>query len=410
MKKRFFLFFSYLIILFIGCSKNYNIESNKNEPVLRVALKHKVKDTFITSTGEYKISTQTGELILTPDDTCFIYSLGSSPQVYINRSKKIMIKNYPLKFIPLQRKNFIIYEGMVYRGQIQIIKDVDGFILPINIVYLEDYLKGVVPSEIGKLDKKRFEALKAQAVAARTYAIKNLNRYYDMGYDLESTISDQVYRGVLVEDTLVNLAVEFTKGEIITYKDKPIEAKYHSTCGGYTSNNEDEWGGTPQPYLRSVKDSPGGCLWISSKPYCKDSKHFLWTYQFERGTFYKIVSKNASNIFNADLDVVKFKINKKDKHKRVVEVELKTKDGKKYYVKGLNIRKLITFEEYYGGFLKSRLFEIKEDKEKIVISGKGFGHGVGMCQYGAMEMAKRGKNYKEILKHYYRGTKLKKLY
>ncbi|MEO0281019.1 MAG: SpoIID/LytB domain-containing protein [candidate division WOR-3 bacterium] len=407
--KRNLFFFLFLLIVLTGCSKKALIDHDK-EIVVRIALEHKVKEAFITSKSNFKLITQEGDLELNPNDTCFIYSGYEYPLVYINRKKRIVLKYYPLKFVSTEKNGFLIYKGMVYRGEIFLIKDVDNFILPINRLYMEDYLKGVVPAEIGKLDKKRIEALKAQAVAARTYAFGRLNKNYDMGYDLESSVQDQVYRGVLVEDSLVNLAIEMTRGIVAVYKGFPIDAKYHSTCGGFTSNNEDEWGGTPSPYLRSVVDAQKSCLFGYGKPYCYKSKHSNWGYQFEKDYFYRMVSKNASSIFKKDLQITKFSIKKYDKHKRVVEVELLDIYGERYAVKGLSIRKLITFDEYQGGFLKSRMFDFEEKNDKIFIYGKGYGHGVGMCQYGAMEMANQGKNYREILKHYYRGIELKKLY
>lgn len=407
-KKKLF-FFIFLLTLLTGCSKK-PFKYQTKEIVVRIALDHKVKEAFITSTSNFKLITQEGSLEFNANDTCFIYSGHQSPLLYINRNKRIVLKYYPLKFVPVDRNGYLIYKGMVYRGEIIFIKDVDNFVLPINRLYMEDYLKGVVPAEIGKLDKKRIEALKAQSIAARTYAFSRLNKNYDMGYDLESTVQDQVYRGVLVEDSVVNLAIEMTKGIVAFYKGVPIDAKYHSTCGGFTSNNEDEWSGPPSPYLRSVVDAQKNCLFGYEKPYCYKSKHFNWSYQFEKDYFYRMVSKNASSFFKKDLQILKFSIKKQDKHKRVVEVELKDINGDKYIVKGLNIRKLITFEEYQGGFLKSRMFDFEEKDDKILIYGKGYGHGVGMCQYGAMEMAYQGKSYKEILKHYYRGIELKKLY
>lgn len=407
--KRDLFFFILLLTVLTGCSKR-TFKDHEKEIVVRIALEHKVKEAFITSKANFKLITQEGDLDLNPNDTCFIYSGYEYPIVYINRNKRIVLRYYPLKFVPTEKDGFLIYKGMVYRGEIIFIKDVDNFILPINRLYMEDYLKGVVPAEIGKLDKKRIEALKAQAVAARTYAFGRLNKNYDMGYDLESTVQDQVYRGVLVEDSLVNSAIEMTRGIVALYNGFPIDAKYHSTCGGFTSNNEDEWGGAPSPYLRSVADAQKNCLFGYGKPYCYKSKHFNWGYQFEKDYFYKMVSKNASSIFKRDLQIIKFSIKKYDKHKRVLEVELIDVYGEKYTLKGLNIRKLITFEEHQGGFLKSRLFDFEEKNDKIFIYGKGYGHGVGMCQYGAMEMANQGKNYREILKHYYRGIELKKLY
>lgn len=404
------LFFPLIFVFLItGCAKR-NFNGYSKDLIVRIALEHKVKESFITSKSNFKLITQEGEIEIKGNDTCFIYSGHNYPLAYINRNKRILLKYYPLKFVPTKKNGFLIYKGMVYRGEIIFIRDVDNFILPINRLYMEDYLKGVVPAEIGKLDKKRIEALKAQAVAARTYAYSRLNKNYDMGYDLESTVQDQVYRGVLVEDSLVNIAVEMTKGVVAFYRGVPIDAKYHSTCGGYTSDNEDEWGGAPLPYLRSVVDAPKNCIFGYGKPYCFQSKHFNWGYQFKKEYFYKMISNNASNILKKNLNIVKFKIKKYDKHKRVVEVEIIDKSGEKFIVKGLKIRKLITFEEHQGEFLKSRMFNFEERDGKIFIYGKGFGHGVGMCQYGAMEMASQGKSYKEILKHYYRGIELKKLY
>jgi len=297
---------------------------------------------------------------------------------------------------------------MAYRGYLAVRGDADGLLLPINRIGMEDYLRGVVPAEIGKLKKNMLEASKAQAVAARTYAYAHLNKHADMGYDLECTVQDQVYRGYLLEDSLTNEAIDETRGIVAFYNNFPIDAKYHSTCGGYTSNNEDEWGGEPSPYLRGKFDGEG-CI-FARKVYCSASKHYKWIYEYDRDDFLKMVSSNYSALKKVNVDADEVYVSKKDKYKRVVELTIKGKDGKKYAVRGLDIRKLFTFEEYLGGMLKSRYFSIEKDKGKIMIEGGGFGHGVGMCQYGAMEMARSGKNYKQILKHYYKGIQLKRIY
>ncbi|MDD3804622.1 MAG: SpoIID/LytB domain-containing protein, partial [bacterium] len=299
------------------------------------------------------------------------------------------------------------YNGMLYRGHLMIRKDADNLLLPINKLLMEDYLKGVVPAEIGKLKKNMIEASKAQAVAARTYAFAHLRKHEDMGYDLECTVQDQVYRGYLLEDSLTNEAIESTKGIVAYYKNSPIDAKYHSTCGGHTSSNEDEWGGPPAPYLRGRFDGEG-CLF--KRVYCSQSKHYKWSYEYDRDDFYEMVSGNYSLMKKVNVKAANIFVSKQDKYKRIVELTIEDSSGKKYKVRGLDIRRLFTFEEHLGGMLKSRNFTLDHKKGKIIINGGGFGHGVGMCQYGAMEMAKSGKNYKQILNHYYKGIQLKRIY
>ncbi len=389
-----------------GCAKNNNLRLYKDNEEVRVALGHKVGKITVTSPSGMKLTTQNGSMTLQKSDTIFIEFDNSEFKMYLNRDKRIIVKSLPIYFTPLNAGLFS-FNGMIYRGSLMLKKDADELLLPINRLSIEDYLKGVVPAEIGKLDKKKIEASKAQAVAARTYAFAHLNRHSDMGYDLECTVQDQVYRGYLLEDSITNRAIDETRGIVALYKNVPIDAKYHSTCGGYTSDNENEWVGSPAPYLRGGFDGEG-CFF--KRVYCSKSKHYKWAYEYNKKDFYDMVSKNYSSLKKVSVEAVSVYVSKKDKYKRVIELTIKDKSGKKYSVKGLDIRKLFTFEEHLGGMLKSRYFEIKEDGGKIVVNGGGFGHGVGMCQYGAMEMAASGKNYKQILTHYYKGIQLKRVY
>jgi stage II sporulation protein D len=265
-----------------------------------VALGHKVGKITVTSPSGMKLTTQNGSMTLQKSDTIFIEFDNSEFKMYLNRDKRIIVKSLPIYFTPLNAGLFS-FNGMIYRGSLMLKKDADELLLPINRLSIEDYLKGVVPAEIGKLDKKKIEASKAQAVAARTYAFAHLNRHSDMGYDLECTVQDQVYRGYLLEDSITNRAIDETRGIVALYKNVPIDAKYHSTCGGYTSDNENEWVGSPAPYLRGGFDGEG-CFF--KRVYCSKSKHYKWAYEYNKKDFYDMVSKNYSSLKKVSVEAV----------------------------------------------------------------------------------------------------------
>lgn len=150
----------------------------------------------------------------------------------------------------------ISIDGVLYRGYASVFVNQTGRLTAINVVNFEDYLKGVVPNEIGSASLSTYEALKAQAVAARTYAYKNLKQFDSDGYDICSTPRCQVYSGQGTENGLTSKAVEETRGEVITYQGEPINALYTSTCGGRTENAEYMFDGWNYPYLKSVECLP----------------------------------------------------------------------------------------------------------------------------------------------------------
>lgn len=400
-----------LLILSAGffmCAKRPAAGITNEKNIIDVAVLHNAASFRISSNADYILKATNGSAALSQKDTVSVYYGYESPVVKLTGDRTIKTDYYPLFFYVPSGSGFIYLNGMPYRGAILAIKDTDNSLLAVNRVSIEDYLKGVVPAEIGYLDEKLIEAVKAQAVAARTYAISHIGKNRDMGYDVECTVSDQVYKGVSAEYALASRAVEETRGIVAFFEDIPIDAKYHSTCGGYTSDNENEWQGSPAGYLRA-EDDTYGCL-FSRKAYCGKSKHSQWSHSFKKDDFMSMIETNASKIMKIEGRVNRVGIAKKDRHGRVIALALYTNTGKTYTVKGLNIRKLFSVPEAPGGFLRSRYFRIDEKRGMIVIEGKGFGHGVGMCQYGAMGMAEKGNKYQKILKHYYRGIRLRKLY
>ncbi len=177
----------------------------------------------------------------------------SKPQwVMVNDELINLNEETALYFIPVSPESFLSYGGHSYRG-IMILKGSRKGILLINILNLEDYLKGVVPGELSPYNFGELEALKAQAVAARTYALKNIGQFEELGFDLFATPVSQVYDGISIEHPLSTQAVDETSGQVAVYNGKLINALYMSTCGGATENIENMFDGSSVPYLRGTE-------------------------------------------------------------------------------------------------------------------------------------------------------------
>ncbi len=296
--------------------------------------------------------------------------------------------------------NVVFVNNKPYYGYLEVRKN-HGKIWVINILNIEDYLKGVVPCELGRITPDLIQAAKAQAVAARTYARAHLGKNERLGFDLYATTKDQVYRGIAVEEPLITRAITETKGEILVFNNAPIEAKYHSTCGGRTANYNDAWGGEFVPYLKSVECE-----------FCNNSPHFSWTKKQSKQEFFSNLRTNLSKMGSVIGDselIQKFRFKRNEESKRVIEVKIIT-SKREMTVSADKVRIVFGTPEDPAGMLKSCWFSMRFQDDSVVIDGKGFGHGTGMCQFGAIGMAKQGRKYREILKHYYPGTRIIRLW
>jgi len=326
-----------------------------------------------------------------------VIEIFTNPELKIKVGYKKVIQHsaYPIKIYPVE--NGIIYlGGKPYRGYVLIVKKGDIFV--VNVVDIESYVQGVVPLEIGKLNEKLIDALKAQAVAARTYVIRSLKRKGI--YDVVPTTYDQVYGGVNAESKISDKAVKQTKGEVATYRRNPIDAKYFSTSWGKTANSEDVWG-RKVPYLRSVYDGRYG------KAFSRFSPHYRWIRVYEKKAFFETVKNNIARLTGKSVHSVRRLTLKGKNRSGMVKMIVVNTDKGKITIRKDKVRMLFADSR---GSLKSACFDIKIRRDKVLIVGKGYGHGVGMSQYCAIEMAREGYNYKQILKHYYKGIKIKKLW
>ena len=280
--------------------------------------------------------------------------------------------------------------GKRYRGSMEFCLE-EGNLTAVNVLNIEDYLRGVVPSEMPSSWSP--EALKAQAVAARNYALQCAETTRGAASNVNSDISSQVYGGYDAETVATNKAVEETRGIVMLSGGRTVSAFFHSSSGGYTEDSEDVWSGKVS-YIRSKED-----------PYDKNDKHYNWKvsytadqlkeklaaagYKFKRVTDFVVLERTSSGARVKDLMV-----------KGVGP------DGKSLTVEIKNADKV---RAALG--LKSALFKFtnKYDRSKnltdINITGSGWGHGLGMSQYGARGMALEGYDYQEILKYYYSGIK-----
>jgi len=200
-----------------------------------------------------------------------------------------------LYFIPSSYQSYLSYEGRDYRGIFILKKGSQGITL-INTLYIEDYLKSVVPSELSPYEFRELEAQKAQAVAARTYALKNMKLNQGHHFDLDDTPNSQFYKGMNAEHALSNEAVEQTEGEVAVYHGELIEALYTSTCGGRTENVEDVFMGPALPYLRSTE-----CTYELQKEWTfKTSKKVLPHYSNSRNISYEVAALSGLGILPED--------------------------------------------------------------------------------------------------------------
>jgi stage II sporulation protein D len=320
-------------------------------------------------------------------------------------------KNLQKTVIEPRGKNQWFYlNGKRYRGILEInFSSQDTTALALNLVYIEDYLKGVLPAEIGNWSEKELEALKAQAIAARTYALNSLGNSNEEGYDLESTVSDQVYTDADNEDQLANLAIKKTQGMVLSYAGKLIKAHYHANCGGWTESIDEVWNILPEPYLLSSGDD-GFCSW---------AKNATWQESWSREELELIVSTYLKTYQEVPQEgigkLLDLQVQKRSPSGRVSLLELRTDKGI-FRLEKDNIRWVLRREKIPHSILPSTFFEIElirdadGELQKIIFRGYGNGHGVGMCQTGALGRARVGYTYRAILSYYYRGAKIAKIY
>lgn len=275
----------------------------------------------------------------------------------------------------------ITLNGKPYRGQIDIVKTDDAF-QAVNTIEMEDYLKGVVSQEMNRFWP--FETLKAQAIASRSYAAYRVLNNKNKDYDLTNDTFSQVYGGRSSERWRTSKAVEATKGKVLEYNGKLLPAYFHSCCGGYTEDARRMWGEDIKP-LRGVR-----C------PWCRWSPHFRWQVKVPTQTIEEKLTGGGYPVKRVD-DI---RIGPYDKSRRPDYIRVKA-DNKWLEIKTGSFCSIIGRKT-----LRSEKFKVKKYPLFYVFSGYGWGHGVGLCQWGAFGLGVRRWNEEKILRYYYPDTKI----
>jgi stage II sporulation protein D len=292
------------------------------------------------------------------------------------------------------------FEKSDYRGKLILSLTPKKNIRIINSLPVEDYLRGVVPLEIGRKSIKDMAAMKVQAVAARTYTYSRMSARVDLDYDLLPTVSDQVYGGASAEYSLSDSAILATKDLVVTYKNSLIEAYYHSTCGGATAAVHKVWNTDPRPYLVSRSDlRPDGTAWCGISPLVS------WSESWSLGEFNKIIRTESSKnrAFTPFIgNVISLSVTEKSLSGRVLNCKITSSDG--VYSYGTDKIRFLMRTSKKGTILKSSKFDIKISNNQVIATGSGYGHGIGMCQMGAIGRARGGQNFEDILKSYYKNV------
>jgi stage II sporulation protein D len=297
--------------------------------------------------------------------------------------------------------------GAPYRGVVDVFAVEAAGLNAVNELPLEDYLLGVVPIEIGPRGPDELAAVAAQAVAARTYAVAHLRAREEMGFDVFGTVEDQAYGGIAAEREESTRAVRETAGRILTYDGLPIRAMYHSTCGGRTAAVEEVLDRAPAPYLRSVSDrAPDGT------DFCAISPRYRWTETLSPDDLNGRIRDQVRRIFGAgpeDVgDLLGLRIAERTPGGRVNALALRG-ERSEFVLERLDIRLALQNEE--GRILGSTDFDLVVRPDDVIeLHGRGFGHGSGMCQWGAIGRARAGHGWEAILETYYPGAELLSVY
>lgn len=379
--------------------------------VVRIALASGVPRITLSATGEWKLYDSGGASTLLHGDGGEQWII--EPERGGLRASRLDgsptgVRPAPFIARPKTRGSFVLVNGKRYRGEVSV-TPAPGGVTVVNRLYLEDYLRGVVPLEIGRSrTEDERAAVEAQAVAARSYAYTHLVSDAARPYDMLATVLDQVYGGVDVENQLADRAVQGTIRLVLTYNGRIVNAPYHSTCGGSTAAASEVWKEGDEPYLVAVSDRVPGTV---DRFYCDPSPTFRWSRTYDQEALQSALDRylrNYAAVPSGGVGTV-----------RTVEIESRTPSGRvktlsigtsrgHFSLRGNDIR--FVLRSAGGEILNSTYFSVESRQDRggtlssLVIRGSGNGHGIGMCQWGAIGRARAGADYRSILRTYYPGT------
>jgi len=313
--------------------------------------------------------------------------------------------------VNVTENRFAMANGRRYRGRINVIAARGGLTL-VNRLSVESYVAGVVGPEIGARRPNEEAAVLAQAVVSRSFALRNRGRYESLGFDAYADVRDQVYNGVAAETPQAWAAVRRTAGQVLRYRGEIIDAFFHSTCGFSTAGVEEAFStARARPYLRPVSDASG-----RGQYYCDISPRFRWREEWDGQKLRAIFTRTLATTMPIGGDglqpITDVAVSRTTRSGRVAEVRIVFARGD-LRIAGSNVRAVLRPDA--DRLLASAAFQLTVTKDggqvsRLVAAGAGSGHGVGMCQWGAVGRARVGQDYRRILSTYFPGTTLDRIY
>jgi stage II sporulation protein D len=401
---------------------NDDIAIDEGDQPVRIALATSADDARVGGTGTWRIYSRNSANLVTSGSagtTMRIERRGG--QLVAVRSNGSVTSRHAAPFLirATTPGSFVTWNGKRYRGEL-VVRPGNGGLLIVNRLGVESYLRGVVPLEIGGVAKPGDEAaVQAQAVAARSYSYIHIAEAGNRAFDMYGSVQDQAYGGVDAERPMSDAAVESTRNMVLRYAGRIINTPYSSTCGGSTAGvTEVWWRRRDEPYLRPVSDQIPG----TDKYYCDISGRFRWTTTFEGTQLRESLEKYLASVTpqseppvsaNAGTPrlslgrISEFRVNGRTASDRVASVSIQTARGN-YVVRGNDVRFVLRTPS--GGLLNSTYFTAESESDgsgaisRLILRGGGWGHGIGMCQWGAIGRARAGQDYRTILTSYYQGA------
>ena len=384
-------------------------ERDVSSRIVRIALARGVTSARIGSDGPWSFFQGDGAPLgepSAPGESWLFSSAGGVGEVMARRDGPAgtALRSDLLIARPSAPGGLLTFNGRRFKGELIVRPGERGTLLVVNRLPMDDYLRGVVPLEIGTRAMSDFAAAEAQAVAARSYAYMHLAGP-ERPYDMLATVSDQVYGGVGAETPLGNVAVDNTAGLVLMYGGRVVNAPYHGNCGGFTAEPGDSWRSGPEPYLRRVSDQIPG----TDRFYCEAGPRFRWTRSYSGEELRQSIVRYLRTVPRAPetiASVLSIAVTEVTPAGRVAALTVDTDRGR-WTMRGNEIRaalRTVSGEMMYSTYFSVDAVNGPEGVHALELRGGGNGHGIGMCQSGAMGRARSGQDFRTILTTYYPGT------
>jgi len=377
-----------------------------SERTVRVLVASKLPSAHLTAAGGWRMFAPDGTTLVAvpnPGERWILEREGTLVSARREDSRSVPLRESPIVVRPLEPGGTIGFNGRRWRGELLVSSSAEGLVV-VNRVRMDDYLRGVVPLEIGTSSSRDAAAVEAQAVTARSYAVIRLGDS-PRGYDLTATTQDQVYGGADAETQVGNAAVDATHGLVLLYGGAVVNAPYHANCGGSTAAPQDSWRAAAEPYLQRVSDQIPG----TNRYYCDQAPRFRWTRTFDAEELRGAVARYVRTLPGGGGGigaVTNVAVTSVTPAGRVGSLTFDTDRGR-WSLRGNEIRAALRSPA--GELLYSTYFSVdvvpgRGGVQQLLLKGGGNGHGVGMCQSGAIGRARAGQDFRAILRTYYPGT------